>query len=124
MKTSHNTQHWQSNRRANHPRAGFTLVEMIVSVALVLLMMLMFTEIFQILSGSMTTQRGISENDQRERLLTTVLQADLDNRSFQYLLPYADYKAFTTPAGIFPSPSDPRNPPLPQRGSAGIFLYL
>ncbi|WP_298869416.1 type II secretion system protein [uncultured Gimesia sp.] len=121
MKTSNITHHWKSDRRANHPRAGFTLVEMIVSVALVLLMMLMFTEIFQILSGSMTTQRGISENDQRERLLVTVLQSDLENRSFQYLLPYSDYKAFTTPPGVFPSPSDPRNPLYHKEDRQGYF---
>jgi len=121
MKTSNITHHRRSNQRASASRAGFTLVEMIVSVALVLLMMLMFTEIFQILAGAMTIQRGISENDQRERLLVTVLQSDLDSRSFQYLLPFSDYKAFTTPMGIFPSPSDPRNPLFHREARQGYF---
>lgn len=66
---------------------GFTLVEMLVSVALVLLMMLMFTEIFQIASSSITAQRGLSENDQRARMLTTLIQSDLNKRTFQNLVP-------------------------------------
>ncbi|QDT29952.1 PulJ/GspJ family protein [Gimesia panareensis] len=107
-----------ANRSA---RAGFTLVEMLVSVALVLLMMLMFTEIFQLLSGSMTTQRGISENDQRERLLVTVLQADLENRTFQYLLPFSNYQTFTTPAGVNPGPTDPRSYLFHKEDRKGYF---
>ena len=124
MKTFNIRHQWQSDRRASAFRAGFTLVEMLVSVALVLLMMLMFTEIFQILSGSMTTQRGISENDQRTRLLVTVLQSDLDNRTFQYLLPFADYQAFTTPATTpptTPNASDPRSPEYFKEDRRGYF---
>ncbi|WP_339685068.1 type II secretion system protein [Gimesia maris] len=120
-KTSNRNQNRQSDRSSAAFHTGFTLIEMIVSVALVLLMMLMFTEIFQILSGSMTTQRGISENDQRERLLVTVLQADLDNRSFQYLLPFADYQAFTTPAGVLPSADDPRSYEFHRDDRLGYF---
>ncbi|WP_417386319.1 prepilin-type N-terminal cleavage/methylation domain-containing protein [Gimesia sp.] len=69
---------------------GFTLVELLVSVALVLLMMVMFTEIFQIASSSITAQRGLSENDQRARMLTTLIQSDLNKRTFQNLVPF-DY---------------------------------
>tara|TARA_R110002111_G_scaffold262702_1_gene340343 strand:- start:48952 stop:50523 length:1572 start_codon:yes stop_codon:yes gene_type:complete len=115
MKTSNLNHQRQSDQRADHPRDGFTLIEMIVSVALVLLMMLMFTQIFQILSAAMTTQRGISENDQRERLLTTVLQADLDNRSFQYLLPYSDNTSFPV------KPDDPRSPLFHKEDRQGYF---
>lgn len=68
--------------------SGFTLVELMVSVALVLLMMVMFTEIFQIASNSISTQRGHSENDQRARMLTTLIQSDLNKRTFQNLIPY------------------------------------
>ncbi|WP_417380210.1 PilW family protein [Gimesia sp.] len=114
-KTSNRIQNRQSDRSSAAFHTGFTLIEMIVSVALVLLMMLMFTEIFQILSGSMTTQRGISENDQRERLLVTVLQADLDNRSFQYLLPFANDVSF------IPTPDDPRNPAFHEEDRRGYF---
>lgn len=111
----------QSDRRTDSSRAGFTLVEMLVSVALVLLMMLMFTEIFQVLAGSMTKQRGISENDQRERLLVTVLQADLDNRTFQYLQPFAANTIFTNPPATTPTPNDPRSPLYHQEDRRGVF---
>lgn len=121
MNRFNHNQHRKADRRADRRRAGFTLVEMLVSVALVLLMMLMFTEIFQLLSGAMTTQRGISENDQRERLLTTVLQADLDNRTFQYLLPYSNFQQFTTPPSTYPAPSDPRNPAFHSEDRQGYF---
>ncbi len=78
-------------KRADHgpqPR-GFTLVEMLVSVALVVLMMSMFAEIFQLAANSMGTQRGIAENDQRARSLITILRADLDKRTFRVLIPFA-----------------------------------
>jgi type II secretory pathway component PulJ len=74
--------------RQRQVRGGFTLVEMIVSVALVLMMMVLFAEIFQIASSSITAQRGISENDQRARMLTTLIQADLNKRTFQNLIPF------------------------------------
>ncbi|MFK7777973.1 MAG: type II secretion system protein [Gimesia sp.] len=115
MKIFNTLHQWQSDQRASASRAGFTLVEMIVSVALVLLMMLMFTEIFDILSTSMTTQRGIAENDQRERLLVTILRADLDSRSFQYLLPFADNTAYSAIA------SDPRSPEFHKEDRQGYF---
>lgn len=115
MKTFNITHQWQSDRRASASRAGFTLVEMMVSVALVLLMMLLFTEIFQILSDSMGTQRGISENDQRERLLVTVLQADIDSRSFQYLLPFSNNTTYSATAG------DPRSPEFHKEDRQGYF---
>ncbi|QDT23835.1 type II secretion system protein [Gimesia chilikensis] len=123
MNRIHSRQQGLSNRSAeiDSVRTGFTLVEMLVSVALVLLMMLMFTEIFQLLSGSMTTQRGISENDQRERLLVTLFQSDLDNRTFQYLLPLANYRDFTTPPMTKPLPTDPRSPEYRKTERLGYF---
>lgn len=68
--------------------AGFTLVEMLVAVALVLLMMSIFAQIFQMATGSLSQQRGIAENDQRGRFLTTTLRADLDQRTFRDVLPF------------------------------------
>lgn len=69
-------------------RGGFTLVEMLVAVALVLLMMTMFGSIFQMASSSITTQRGIANNDQKARSFTTMLRADLDKRTFRNVIPY------------------------------------
>lgn len=73
--------------------AGFTLVELMVSVALVLLMMILFAEIFQIASSSITSQRGLSENDQRARMLTTLIQSDLNKRTFQRVVPFSPTEA-------------------------------
>ncbi|WP_417391802.1 prepilin-type N-terminal cleavage/methylation domain-containing protein [Gimesia sp.] len=78
-------------------QSGFTLVELLVSVALVLLMMVMFTEIFQIASNSITTQRGLSENDQRARMLTTLIQSDLNKRTFQNVLALDPGELLTSP---------------------------
>lgn len=69
-------------------RKGFTLVEMLVSVALVVLMMAMFAVVFQLAAGSMSTQRGIAENDQRARSAVTVIRADLAKRTFRNVLPF------------------------------------
>ncbi len=77
--------HHLSSRRA---RPGFTLVEMLVSVALVLLMMTMFAQIFQMATGALSQQKGISENDQRERMLNTIFRGDLDKRTFRDVFPF------------------------------------
>ena len=68
--------------------AGFTLVEMLVSVAIVLLMMTMFAQIFQMATGSLSQQRGIAENDQKARMITTTLRGDLERRTFRDVFPF------------------------------------
>lgn len=70
-------------------RYGFTLVEMLVSVTLVLLMMTMFAQIFQMAGGSISKQRGLAENDQRSRTLQTIIKADLDKRTNRWVHPFA-----------------------------------
>ncbi len=78
-----------NTRKAPRPAfAGFTLVEMMVSVALVLLMMTMFAQIFQMATGALSTQKGIAENDQKARMLTSVLRGDLDHRTFRDVFPF------------------------------------
>lgn len=69
-------------------RRGFTLIEMLVSVTLVLLMMTLFSAIFQMATSSMTTQRGVAATDQKARSFTTNLRADLAKRTFRYCQPY------------------------------------
>ncbi|WLD10539.1 type II secretion system protein [Planctellipticum variicoloris] len=76
-------------RSARNARRGFTLVEMLVAVTLVLLMMSMFAQIFQIAGGAITKQRGIAENDQRTRTFQNILKADLDKRTFRLVMPWA-----------------------------------
>ena len=68
--------------------SGFTLVEMLVAVALVLLMMTMFTSIFQMATNSVSKQRVIAETDQRSRSLTTILRADFAKRSMRTCFPF------------------------------------
>lgn len=92
--------------------SGFTLVEMLVSVTLVLLMMTMFAAVFQIATESVSTQRAISENDQRVRSLTTVLRADVQKRTFRRVQPF------------FPS-EDPNNPNAPTSfGHRQGYFYI
>jgi type II secretory pathway pseudopilin PulG len=74
-------------KRTNNFRA-FTLIEMLIAVTLVLLMMVLFAEIFSLAADSMNLQRGISENDQQVRTLTTVLRSDLQKRTFRNLVPF------------------------------------
>ncbi len=71
------------------PSVGFTLVEMLVAVALVLLMMSLFAQVFQLAGGSITKQRGIAENDQRSRTFQNVIKADLDKRTFRLVMPWS-----------------------------------
>lgn len=98
--------------RASHlpHSAGFTLVEMLVSVTLVLLMMTMFASIFSMATDSVSKQRGISENDQRARSLTTVIRSDFQHRTMRY------------PLAFYPGESSSTSPtPF---GSRAGYLYI
>ena len=75
--------------RKSVARDAFTLIEMMVAVTLVLIMMTMFAQIFQMAGGSISKQRGLAENDQRSRTLQTIIKADLDKRSFRWVHPFA-----------------------------------
>jgi prepilin-type N-terminal cleavage/methylation domain-containing protein len=82
-------------------RHGFTLVEMLVSVTLVLLMMTLFAQIFQMATNSVTKQRGIAENDQRARTLTTIIRRDFQKRTMRYPMPfYPGEDASTSPTSF------------------------
>jgi hypothetical protein len=59
-----------------------------VTLALTMIMMAMFASIFKIAGDFVTRQKGIGENDQTARILTTVLKTDLQARSLKYLAPY------------------------------------
>ncbi|MEQ9409707.1 MAG: prepilin-type N-terminal cleavage/methylation domain-containing protein, partial [Fuerstiella sp.] len=85
--------------RTTSPRQGFTLVEMLISVTLVLLMMTMFTSIFQMATDSVSKQKGIAQNDQRARAVTTIMRGDLSKRTFRYVLPFSPEEA----AAVTPS---------------------
>jgi type II secretory pathway pseudopilin PulG len=75
-------------RQAGQARAGFTLVEMLVAVGLVVLMMSLFATIFQFATSAMAVQKGVAENDQKVRLVMTLLRGDLKNRTMLEVLPF------------------------------------
>ena len=80
--------------------SGFTLVEMLIAVTLVLLMMTLFTSIFEMATSSLSTQRGIASMDQAARAVTTALRADVAKRTYRYVQPYYPTEA----AGNSPTP--------------------
>lgn len=81
-------------------QSGFTLVEMLISVTLVLLMMTLFTSIFEMATTSLSTQRGIASMDQAARALTTAFRGDVAKRTYTYVQPYYPTEA----AGNSPTP--------------------
>jgi type II secretory pathway pseudopilin PulG len=59
------------------PRRGLTLVEMLVTVALLILMMTVVTSIFQAATGAITVAKAYQELDGQLRQLDSVLRTDL-----------------------------------------------
>jgi hypothetical protein len=94
---------------------------MLVAVALVVLMMTLFATIFQLATGAMARQKGLTENDQRVRLVATLLRSDLAgtdldpatatrikaHRTFKVLIPY---NAAQTATGEITAPINPWDP--------------
>ncbi len=77
------------SRSAASARGGFTLIEMLISVALVMLMMVMFASMFSTAVGTMSRQRGLANNDQKARALTALLRSDLEAATYKSQL-YSD----------------------------------
>ena len=63
-------------------RSAYTLVEMLVATGLTVLMLTLFLTIFQMATQAMTIQKGMSANDQKARLLQTMLRSDLNGDKF------------------------------------------
>jgi hypothetical protein len=85
---------------------------MLVSVALIVLMMSLFAEVFTIATGTMSRQKGLTENDQRARMLMTLVKADLDKRSFRSVVPYGpgdDPPVGTRDGYFYIAENDPQN---------------
>ncbi len=74
--------------RSRPASAGFTLIEMLMAVTLVLIMMVMFAEVFQVAGNSVTKQRTLADNDQNARTFATILRADLDKRTYRSMIPF------------------------------------
>jgi prepilin-type N-terminal cleavage/methylation domain-containing protein len=80
-------------------KRGFTLVEMLVATALVVLMMLMFAQIFQTAGGLVSNQKGMAKQDQSLRTLTILLRGDIGQRTFREVIPF--FPGQDTEAGDF-----------------------
>jgi hypothetical protein len=71
---------------------------MLVATLLISLLMLMFAEVFTLASGSLAKQRGVAENDQRARMVTTLLRSDVERRTFRSVLPFLPGEPVPMPA--------------------------
>ncbi|MCA9044897.1 MAG: prepilin-type N-terminal cleavage/methylation domain-containing protein, partial [Planctomycetaceae bacterium] len=66
-------------------RSGFTLVEMLVATALVLLIMLLFASIYGAAVGTITEQRGLANVDSKARTIDSLIRRDLEKMTFRQL---------------------------------------
>ena len=64
-------------------RGGFTLVEMLVATTLVILMMLMFAQIYLAAISGLGRQQAAARNDAKARLVDQLLRGDLQRASFR-----------------------------------------
>lgn len=69
-------------------RRGFTLIELMVSVALAIMVLGMFAAIYRWTTEIYSQQKGNRRNDQKSRMLTTMIKADLELRTFREIVPY------------------------------------
>ncbi len=76
---------------------GFTLIEILVVLALTLVMMSMFATIFTMTGTFVTKQKGVGENDQSARILTTVLKTDLQARTMRLVVPFQPNSTVSLP---------------------------
>jgi prepilin-type N-terminal cleavage/methylation domain-containing protein len=63
-------------------RRGFTLVEMLVATALVLMILVIFAQIYRSATATLVQQRGTAQNDARARMVSTLLRSDLSQATF------------------------------------------
>mgnify|MGYP006969401543 FL=1 len=56
---------------------------MLVATALVMLIMLLFAQVFEAAVGTLTDQRGLSNNDAKARTISTILRNDLRKGVFR-----------------------------------------
>lgn len=71
-------------RRSPRPaRDGFTLVEMLVATTLVVMMLMLFAQIFGDTVRIMRNQQALAQNDQKARSFDTLLRNDLEKATFR-----------------------------------------
>ena len=62
---------------------------MLIATALVLLMMLLFAQVFGLATETVSVRKGMAANDQKARLLTTRIDRDLTARTMRTVFPFA-----------------------------------
>ena len=89
---------------------------MLVATALVVVMLLMFAQIYTVAVSGITNQRGLANNDQKARMFATIIRNDLQNLTYRQPSP-----AYGNVQGIVPlAPGDEAiTDPLRQKG----YLY-
>jgi len=78
----------RQRNRSVEKRSGFTLVELMVAVLLVVLLMLMYATVFDQAATAINIQKAIGKNDDRSRMLSIVIKDDLNRRTFQKVIPF------------------------------------
>lgn len=68
--------------------AGFTLIEMLIAVGLIVLMLTIFAQVFKATSDSVNQQRVVGDNDALARSLVRLIRSDLDRRTFRTVVPF------------------------------------
>lgn len=68
---------------ASRRRSGFTLIEILVAVGLLVLIMSIFVNVFVTSTNTMKVQQAIGENNQRARIAFTVIDGDLKKMSYR-----------------------------------------
>lgn len=103
--------------RSSARRGGFTLTEMLVATALVVLIMLMFAQIYGSAVGSIQDQRALANNDQKARTIESTIRKDLQTMTYrQPSYPYASVQ------GIVPM-AQGDEPIIDHINQLGYFYY-
>lgn len=106
-----------TTRQRQQPRSGFTLTEMLVATGLVVLIMLMFAQIYAVAIGTLREQRGLAQNDQKARIVSNILRSDLQNRTYrQPAFPYGDVQGIV-------ALSEGDEPIIDPNNQQGYFFY-
>ncbi len=89
-------------------KSGFTLLEMMISIVLVMLIMLLFAKIFDVVANTMSTQKGMAVNDQKARTFSTIIREDIKHRTFRRVVPFFPGQNTGKQPGPFYTPQDRR----------------
>ena len=75
------------NSRSAHPRRGVTLVEMLVTVAVLVIIMTVMVQIFQSATGALTAAQQIQDLDNQLKLLDSTIRSDLGGATANFTPP-------------------------------------